>query len=98
MVRMKLQDAELYLISVHSIGAEGFLTSLLDRLEFDLAMSISSLHCLKLDSNVRKRAAEALVPSSKMKVGNSTIPVNNLARTFNLRTSFMFYLSHGGEL
>ncbi|KAG6854671.1 hypothetical protein C0991_003319 [Blastosporella zonata] len=48
-------------------GAEGFLSSLLDRLEFDLAMSTSSLQCLKLDPTLRKRAAEALVPSSKMK-------------------------------
>ncbi|KAG6907859.1 hypothetical protein DXG01_007123 [Tephrocybe rancida] len=48
-------------------GAEGFLSSLLDRLEFDLAMSTSSLHCLRLDAALRKRAAEALVPSSKMK-------------------------------
>ncbi|KAF8231695.1 DUF254-domain-containing protein [Tricholoma matsutake] len=48
-------------------GAESFLNSLLDRLEFDLSMSTSSLHCLKLETNLRKRAAEALVPTSKIK-------------------------------
>lgn len=50
-------------------GAETFMTALLDRLEFDLAMSTSSLRCLKLDPAIRIRAAEALVPTSKMKVG-----------------------------
>ncbi|KAJ6475067.1 trafficking protein Mon1-domain-containing protein [Mycena vitilis] len=48
-------------------GAETFLTSLLSRLEFDLAMATSSLHCLRLEASIRKRAAEALVPPSKMK-------------------------------
>ncbi|KAF5382550.1 hypothetical protein D9615_002841 [Tricholomella constricta] len=48
-------------------GAESFLSSLLDRLEFDIAMSTSSLQCLRLDPSLRKRAAEALLPSSKMK-------------------------------
>ncbi|KAG5648437.1 hypothetical protein DXG03_005011 [Asterophora parasitica] len=48
-------------------GTENLLSSLLDRLEFDLAMSTSSLQCLRLDSGTRKRAAEALLPSSKMK-------------------------------
>lgn len=48
-------------------GAEPFLISMLNRLEFDLAMATSSLHCLKIDSSLRKRIAEALVPSSKTK-------------------------------
>ncbi|KAJ7784388.1 vacuolar fusion protein MON1 [Mycena metata] len=48
-------------------GAETFLTSLLARLEFDLAMGTSSLHCLRLEAGIRKHAAEALVPPSKMK-------------------------------
>ncbi|THV03869.1 DUF254-domain-containing protein [Dendrothele bispora CBS 962.96] len=48
-------------------GAETFLTAMIGRLEFDLAMSSSSLHCMKLDPVLRKRAAEALVPTSKMK-------------------------------
>ncbi|KAJ7133021.1 trafficking protein Mon1-domain-containing protein [Mycena filopes] len=48
-------------------GAETFLTSLLARLEFDLAMGTSSLHCLRLEASIRKHAAEALVPPSKMK-------------------------------
>ncbi|KAK2465184.1 hypothetical protein APHAL10511_002538 [Amanita phalloides] len=46
-------------------GTESFLLSLLDRVELDLAISTSSLHCLKLDPSLRKRAAEALVPPSK---------------------------------
>ncbi|KAJ7600833.1 trafficking protein Mon1-domain-containing protein [Mycena floridula] len=41
-------------------GAETFLLSLLERLEFDL-------HCLKLDAGLRKRIAETLVPTTKMK-------------------------------
>ncbi|KAJ7288158.1 trafficking protein Mon1-domain-containing protein [Mycena rebaudengoi] len=48
-------------------GAESFITSLLDRLEFDLAMANSALHCLRLDGSIRKRVAEALVPTSKIK-------------------------------
>ncbi|KAL0961249.1 hypothetical protein HGRIS_006211 [Hohenbuehelia grisea] len=48
-------------------GAESFMTSILARLEFDLAISMSSLHCLKLDAGLRKRAGEALVPTSKIK-------------------------------
>ncbi|KAJ7644013.1 vacuolar fusion protein MON1 [Roridomyces roridus] len=48
-------------------GSETFLTSLLSRLELDLAMSTSSLHCLRLEAVIRKRAAEALLPQSKMK-------------------------------
>ena len=31
-------------------------------------MSTSSLHCLKLEPNLRKAIAEALVPTSKIKV------------------------------
>ena len=49
-------------------GAEPFMYSLLGRLEWDLAMSTSSLHCLKLDPGLRKRIADALVPTSKIKV------------------------------
>ncbi|THH12205.1 hypothetical protein EW146_g7782 [Bondarzewia mesenterica] len=48
-------------------GAEVLIHSLLDRVEMDLAMSTSSLHCLKLDPSVRSRAASALIPSSRMK-------------------------------
>ncbi|KAK7056936.1 Vacuolar fusion protein mon1 [Paramarasmius palmivorus] len=48
-------------------GAETFLSSMISRLELDLAMSTSSLRCLKLDNILRKRAAECLVPTSKMK-------------------------------
>ena len=50
------------------LGAETFLTAMINRLEIDLAMSTSSLHCMRLDSTLRKRAAEALVPATKMKV------------------------------
>lgn len=42
--------------------------SLLSRLEYDLAMSTSSLNCLRLDSNLRKSVADVLVPTSKIKV------------------------------
>ena len=42
--------------------------TLLQRLEGDMAMNLSSLQFLKLDPSVRSRAAEALVPVSKMKV------------------------------
>ncbi|EMD39922.1 hypothetical protein CERSUDRAFT_112166 [Gelatoporia subvermispora B] len=48
-------------------GAEPFLHSLLARLEWDLAMSTSSLHCLKLDPALRKSIADILVPTSKIK-------------------------------
>ncbi|CAL1713268.1 unnamed protein product [Somion occarium] len=48
-------------------GAEPFLHSLLSRLEWDFAMATSSLHCLKLDPNLRKGIADALVPTSKIK-------------------------------
>ncbi|RPD62325.1 DUF254-domain-containing protein [Lentinus tigrinus ALCF2SS1-7] len=48
-------------------GAEPFLYSLLSRLEWDLAMSTSSLHCLKLDPVLRKTVADILVPASKIK-------------------------------
>lgn len=50
------------------LGAEPFLHTLLQRLEGDMAISLSSLQFLKLDPSVRSRAAEALVPVSKMKV------------------------------
>ncbi|KAI0320195.1 trafficking protein Mon1-domain-containing protein [Amylostereum chailletii] len=48
-------------------GAENLIHALMDRVEMDLAMNTSSLHCLKLDPTVRKRAANALLPTSKMK-------------------------------
>ena len=44
--------------------------TLLRRLEGDMAMNLSSLQFLKLDPSVRSRAAEALVPASKMKVAS----------------------------
>ncbi|KAG9315754.1 trafficking protein Mon1-domain-containing protein [Chiua virens] len=48
-------------------GTEPFLFTLLKRLEFDLAMATSSLHCLQLDPSLRSRVADALVPMTKMK-------------------------------
>ncbi|OSD07264.1 DUF254-domain-containing protein [Trametes coccinea BRFM310] len=48
-------------------GAEPFLYSLLARLEWDMAMSTSSLLCLKLDPTLRKSIADVLVPTSKIK-------------------------------
>ncbi|EJC99059.1 DUF254-domain-containing protein, partial [Fomitiporia mediterranea MF3/22] len=47
-------------------GAETFLHSLLARMQSDLAMSTSSLLCLAMDQNLRRKIGEALVPS-KMK-------------------------------
>jgi hypothetical protein len=49
-------------------GSEILVHSLLDRAENDMAMGTSSLHCLKLDPVVRSRAANHLIPTSKMKV------------------------------
>jgi hypothetical protein len=51
-----------------SKGSEILIHSLLDRAENDMAMGTSSLHCLKLDPVVRSRAANHLIPTSKMKV------------------------------
>ncbi|TFK52478.1 DUF254-domain-containing protein [Heliocybe sulcata] len=48
-------------------GAENILNSLLQRLEWDPALSTSSLQCLKLDTGLRARLADALVPSAKTK-------------------------------
>ncbi|KAF5338985.1 hypothetical protein D9611_008733 [Ephemerocybe angulata] len=48
-------------------GAESFVVSMLSRVEGDLAMTTSSLCCLKLDPNLRKRIAETLMPTSKIK-------------------------------
>jgi hypothetical protein len=49
-------------------GSEVLIHSLLDRAENDMAMGTSSLHCLKLDPVLRSRAANHLIPTSKMKV------------------------------
>ncbi|KAI0781961.1 trafficking protein Mon1-domain-containing protein [Abortiporus biennis] len=48
-------------------GAEPFMHTLLARMEWDLAMSTSSLYCLKLEPGLRKSIADALVPTSKIK-------------------------------
>ncbi|KAL6303478.1 trafficking protein Mon1-domain-containing protein [Sparassis latifolia] len=48
-------------------GAEPLLFSLLARMEWDLAMSTSSLHSLRLDPALRKSIADVLVPTSKIK-------------------------------
>ncbi|KIK79892.1 hypothetical protein PAXRUDRAFT_259272 [Paxillus rubicundulus Ve08.2h10] len=48
-------------------GAEPFLFSLLERLELDLAMATSSLHCLQLDPGLRSQLADSLVPITKLK-------------------------------
>lgn len=50
------------------LGAEPLFYSLLDNLEWDLAMGTSSLHCLKLDPIMRRNIGEMLVPASKIKV------------------------------
>jgi hypothetical protein len=62
------------LILVHDcIGAEVFLNSLLLRLESDISMTMSALHCLKVEPNLRKRIAESLIPNSKLKVMDTPI-------------------------
>ncbi|KAH9980276.1 DUF254-domain-containing protein [Lactifluus volemus] len=48
-------------------GSEVLIHSLLDRVETDMAMGTSSLHCLRLDPVVRSRAASHLIPTSKIK-------------------------------
>ncbi|EIM85789.1 DUF254-domain-containing protein [Stereum hirsutum FP-91666 SS1] len=48
-------------------GAEILIHSMLDRVQDDLAMSTSSLHCLRMDPGLRSRVASALLPSSRMK-------------------------------
>ena len=53
---------------IFNLGTETLLHSILTRLQTDLAMSTSSLICLPLDNSLRKRAGEALVPQTKMKV------------------------------
>ncbi|KAH9179232.1 DUF254-domain-containing protein [Lactarius sanguifluus] len=47
--------------------SEILIHSLLERVESDMAMGTSSLHCLKLDPVVRSRAANHLVPTLKIK-------------------------------
>lgn len=48
-------------------GTEPLLHSLLGRLKWDIAMSTSSLHCLKMEPMLRKSIADVLVPTSKIK-------------------------------
>src|SRR6266702_5603494 len=56
-----------------------------------MAMGTSSLHCLKLDSVVRTRAANHLVPTSKMKVRGVGRQCRHISYTqFFTRT---FYIS-----
>lgn len=50
------------------LGAESFVFSMLNRVESDLAMTTSSLCCLKLDPSLRKRIADTVMPTSKIKV------------------------------
>ncbi|VDC00774.1 unnamed protein product [Peniophora sp. CBMAI 1063] len=48
-------------------GAENLIHSLLNKIELDMAMNTSSLRCLKVDPSLRKKAANAIVPTTKMK-------------------------------
>ena len=53
-------------------------------LELDIAISSSSLNCLKLDPNLRKKIAEALVPkvpSGKTKVRPFPVELFNIAKS-----------------
>ena len=69
MVNFSLHTEAVCLISF--TGAEVFLSSLLQRLETDISMTLSALHCLKVEPFLRKRIAESLVPSSKLKANVS---------------------------
>ena len=48
-------------------GAETFLHLLLERMQTDLAISTSSLLCLPMETGLRRKIGEMLIPS-KMKV------------------------------
>ena len=72
----------------HHPGAEPFMHTLLQRLEGDMALNMSSLQFLKLDQSVRSKAAEALIPVSKMKVRFQIIPRANGALRSTLRICF----------
>jgi len=69
MVNFFLHTEAVCLISF--TGAEVFLSSLLQRLESDISMTLSALHCLKVEPFLRKRIAESLIPSSKLKANVS---------------------------
>ncbi|KAJ3823056.1 trafficking protein Mon1-domain-containing protein [Lentinula raphanica] len=47
-------------------GADTFLTTMIARLQLDLAISMSALRCLRLDPLLRTKLAQALVPSGKI--------------------------------
>ena len=51
----------------HVSGAEVFLHSLILRMQYDLAISMSSLLCLPLEAGLRRKIGSILVPA-KMKV------------------------------
>ena len=74
------------------------MTALLARLESDLAMSTSSLRCLKLDPTTRKRAAEALVPTSKMKVSSREIFVSFSSFDFQQDVLYIILVARGSVI
>ena len=80
----------------HSLkGSEILVHSLLERAENDMAMGTSSLHCLKLDPLVRSRAANHLIPTSKMKVRTILYLFRYLSYVLSFtRTFFTSFLSH----
>ncbi|KAJ3737112.1 vacuolar fusion protein MON1 [Lentinula guzmanii] len=47
-------------------GADTFLTTMIARLQLDLAISMSALRCLRLDPLLRSKLAQALVPSGQI--------------------------------
>ncbi|KAJ4001050.1 trafficking protein Mon1-domain-containing protein [Lentinula boryana] len=47
-------------------GADTFLTTMIARLQLDLAISMSALRCLRLDPLLRNKLAQALVPSGQI--------------------------------
>ena len=72
------------------LGAEPFMNSLLARLESDMAMSMSALHCLKMEPVLRKRIAETLVPNPKMKV--STIYKRNMTSVSKQKKDMLYII------
>lgn len=49
-------------------GTDGFLQSLISRFEDDLAMSMASLATVRIDTALRTKVADTLVPAAKIKV------------------------------
>lgn len=58
-------------------------------------MGTSSLHCLKVEPNLRRSIGDALVPTAQMKVGITSL--RHLSALTQPRMSYMSYLSRKDE-